>query len=106
MEFVAKVPTIRVIGGMAVAIAEPTRAKAFDFGPTSGRLRLTLLPGQVVPPLVRVRFANASDELTAIEGEILPFAFAAGENTLIDPEVRQFRYVIVYGGRATADVLQ
>jgi prolyl-tRNA editing enzyme YbaK/EbsC (Cys-tRNA(Pro) deacylase) len=55
---------------------------------------------------VRVRFANAPEELTAIEGEILPFAFGAGENTLIDPDVRQFRYVIVYGGRATADVLQ
>ncbi len=103
--FVARVPTVRVVSGVAVAVAVPTRAAAFDFGPVAGRMRLTLSGTQAVPPLVRVRFANHPSELTAIEGEILPFAFGAGERTLLDPEVRQFRYAIVYGGRATADVV-
>ena len=103
--FVARVPTVRVVSGVAVAVAEPTRATAFDFGPVTGRMRLSLNGFQTVPPLVRVRFANDPSELTAIEGEVFPFPFGVGEATLLDPEVRQFRFVIVYGGRATADVL-
>lgn len=100
------VRTFRIRNGVQIAGAVPTRATAFDFGFTSGRLRLTLVGRQTVAPLVNVRFANAEQELGLIEGEIVPFAFGEGETTLIDPDVRNFRYVIVYGGRATADVVR
>ena len=100
------VRTYRVRSGVQIAGAVPTRATAFDFGFTSGRLRLTLVGPQTAPPLVNVRFANVEQELGLIEGEIVPYAFGAGETTVIDPDVRNFRYVVVYGGRATADVLQ
>ena len=100
------VRTFRIRSGVQIAGAVPARATAFDFGFTSGRLRLTLVGQQTAPPLVNVRFANVEQELEPIGGELVPFAFGEGETTLIDPDVRNFRYVIVYGGRATAEVLR
>lgn len=104
-QFKPLVRTYRITSGVQVAGAIPVRATAYDFGFTSGHLRLTLIGDQAVPPLVNVRFANAEEELGFIEGQTVPYAFGAGEKTLIDPDVRNFRFVVVYGGRASADVL-
>ena len=55
---------------------------------------------------MNVRFSNSRADLQAIEGSVEPFVFAARERTVIDPEKREFRYVMVYGSEATVDVLR
>jgi len=55
---------------------------------------------------INVRFANDRSELIAVEGPVERFVFAPGEKTITDPEQRSFRYVMVYGGQATASVVQ
>lgn len=104
--FRAMIPTIRIRSGIAVSVLEAARATAYDFGPTSGHVRLVLNRPGSVPPVVRVRLANAEGELSSIEGDIRPFVFADGEMMVTDPEINSFRYVIVYGGRARAEVVQ
>ncbi|HXG57510.1 MAG TPA: hypothetical protein VNL91_00610, partial [Thermoanaerobaculia bacterium] len=89
-----------------VASSRRVRATAFDFGPVRGHAKLTM---KYVPPfsrLVNVRFANVREELFHLEGTTHPFVFAAGERTLIDPRLRSFRYIIVYGGEANAEVVR
>ena len=58
------------------------------------------------PRQINLRFANVKPELYAIEGDIRPVIFAPGEHAVIDPEVRHFRYVMVYGGQARAEVVR
>lgn len=105
-DFRATIPTIQIRSGVAVAVPEPARATAFDFGPTAGHVRLVLTRPQAVPPVVRVRLANAEQELSSVEADIRSFVFGAGESMVIDPEVNHFRYVVVYGGRARAEVVK
>ena len=104
--FRAMIPAIKIRSGVAVGVTEPARATAFDFGPTAGHVRLVLNGPQAVPPVVRVRLANAEGEVTAVEGHMRDFVFGDGETMVIDPEVNQFRYVVVYGGRARAEVVK
>ena len=104
--FRAMIPAIKIRSGVAVVVTEPARAAAFDFGPTAGHVRLVLNGPQAVPPVVRVRLANAEEELATVEAHIRDFVFGAGETTVIDPELNHFRYVVVYGGRATAEVVR
>ena len=99
-------PDIAVIGGVAVTASRATRATVFDFGPVTGRARLTLNDDSGVAHNVNVRFSNSPADLKAIEGSVEPFVFAARERTIIDPEKREFRYVMVYGSEATVDVLR
>jgi len=61
---------------------------------------------QAVPPVVNVRQANSREELTIVESTPRPFVFGEGEKFVTDPEVNYFRYVVVYGGRARAEVVQ
>lgn len=99
-------PDVDVIGGVAVAVQRPARVTVYDFGPIAGRLRLTSTYFSDTARLVNVRFANARSELGYVEGYVDHFVFAAGERSITDPEERHFRYVMVYGGQATAEVVQ
>ncbi|HKO56875.1 MAG TPA: hypothetical protein VJ276_13455 [Thermoanaerobaculia bacterium] len=102
-----KVVTVKPVGGIAVVGTSTTGAIAFDFGRIlDGRVRLTLAYASLVNRRVNVRLANTPGELTALEGGMTPFVFAAGERTVVDPEVRHFRYALVYGGQARVDALE
>ncbi|HEV7922168.1 MAG TPA: hypothetical protein VGR02_15390 [Thermoanaerobaculia bacterium] len=102
-----KVLTVKPVGGIAVVGTSPAGAIAFDFGRIlDARLRLTLTLPSPVNRRVNVRFANTPGELTALEGGMTPFVFAAGERTVIDPEVRHFRYAMVYGGQARVEAVE
>jgi hypothetical protein len=105
-DYRATIPSVKIVEGVAVASKEAVRATAFDFGFTAGRVRLTLVGVQPVPPVVMYRLANVKQELNVVESTIWSTPFAEGERTLTEPERRSFRYVIVFGGRATAEVVQ
>ncbi|HEU4522631.1 MAG TPA: hypothetical protein VFT12_11550 [Thermoanaerobaculia bacterium] len=100
------IPTIEIRSGVAVAGQRPVRATAYDFGPTTGRIRLTATSAMPIATAIEARTANTPEELRLVERPTLPFVFAPGELTVTDPEERSFRYVIVYGGRARAEVVQ
>lgn len=102
IEFDSSLPQIKVAGGVAVATSRPTHARAFDFGFIRGRARIEVRPvGSLV---VKIRYANDPSEF-ANEAEVTALALAPGEEVVIDPEVRRFRYVIVYDVDAHATVL-
>ena len=105
-QYRTEIPTIEIRDGVAVAGRKAVRATVFDFGPTTGRVRLTFTGGVGMPSVIYARTANAPEELDALEPPTMPFVFGAGEQAVIDPEERSFRYVIVYGGRGAAEVLQ
>jgi hypothetical protein len=105
-DFVTALPEIAVIGGTAVTVSRKTRATAYDFGPTMGRVRLTIRDVGTLARSVTVRFAYDRAELFAIEAPVEQFVFAAGERTIVDEETRNFRYVTVYGSAAKVDVVQ
>lgn len=105
-DFKTALPSVQVVGGVAVAVSRPARATAYDFGPTTGRARLTLRYVSGAAHAIDVRFANERSELLEIEGPVEPFVFAAGEQTIVDPVERRFRYVMVYGSEASAEVVQ
>lgn len=107
VSFKGQLPAIRVEGGIAVQGADTVRATAFDFGRSgvTGRVRLRLEEQTSVPPVVYVRLANSIEETRLVDWQFKSFAFGAGETTITDPEEDGFRYVVVYGGRATAEVV-
>jgi hypothetical protein len=105
-QYRTEIPTIEIRDGVAVGGRKAVRATAFDFGPTRGRVRLSFTGGVGMPSVIYARTANAPEELHALEAPTMPFVFGPGEQIVIDPEERAFRYVIVYGGRGTAEVLQ
>lgn len=104
--FDTALPEIAVIGGTAVTVSRPTRATAYDFGQITGRARLTVRAVSDSARNVIVRFAGQRSELYAVEGPTEQFVFAAGERTIVDEETRNFRYVTVYGGTASVEVVQ
>ena len=104
--FKTAVPAIEDRSGVVVVVARAISATAYDFGPISGRARLTISYDNGVSRDVKVRFANAPSELRSVEGPVEPFVFAAGERTVTDPQERQFRYVMVYGSQASVSVVQ
>jgi hypothetical protein len=105
-DFETALPEIDVIGGTAVTVSRKTHATAYDFGSLSGRARFTIRnPGDAARN-VTVRFANDRSELYSVEGAVEQFVFAAGERIVLDEEMRNFRYVTVYGSAATVDVVQ
>jgi hypothetical protein len=106
IQFVATIPNVKIVEGVAVATKESVRATAFDFGFTRGRVRLSLLGEQPVPPVVMYRLANVKEEFGVVESAVLSTPFGAGERALTEPDVRSFRYVIVFGGRAHAEVVR
>lgn len=104
--FKGKLPAIRVSSGVAVMVAEPVRATTFDFGPTSGRVRLRLPAPMLAPRVVNVRLTNTVAETGHVDWQLRPFVFGRGETVLTDTDEQLFRYVVVYGGRATAEVVR
>src|SRR3954451_16364760 len=105
--FITQIPQVKVIGGAAVVGSRRVRATAYDSGDIGdGRVRLAVSADSRQPREISVRFANVRPELFTLEGNIRPIVFAAGERSVIDPEVRHFRYVLVYGGQARAEVLR
>jgi hypothetical protein len=103
---IGALPEVRVINGVAVTVTSRSGATVYDFGPTRGRARLTLHDPARVSVRVNVRFANDPSELAPLEGNLQSFVFGSGEQTIIDPVERSFRYVMVYGSLARADVAQ
>jgi hypothetical protein len=104
--FKTAIPEIKISGGVAVVGLHPTSAIAYDFGGgITGYPRFMVSRDSGVARAIDVRFANDRSELLAIEGPVEQFVFAPGEMTITDPEQRSFRYVMVYGGQATASVL-
>jgi len=98
----ALMPNIRTYEGVAVAGTEPTKAMAFDFGFTKGRVRLAIAKERAFSRVVQVRFANDRRELGYAERTVRPIVFAPGEREVTTPETHAFRYVMAFGREATA----
>jgi hypothetical protein len=96
---------IDIVEGVAVAVSKKTVATAYDFAPMTGRVRLTILGDSNASRAIKVRFANERSELMTIEGVVEPVVFAPGERSIIDPQVRRFRYVMIYGGGVRAEAV-
>jgi hypothetical protein len=98
-EQIGYIPTIETRSGVAVAGTARARATAFDFGPTSGRVKLTMSePNHGPSQILNVRFANEREELALAEwGRLRPIVIAPGEQEFVTPEARRFRYVMVFG---------
>src|SRR5689334_13064542 len=105
-DFKTALPAVEIRGGVAVTVSYPKRASVFDFSPITARARLTLRYSSSAAHVVNVRFANERSELYTIEGPVEQFVFAEGERTIVDPVERRFRYVMIYGSEATAEVVQ
>ena len=104
--FKGSVPIIRVRDGIPIQTVQTTRAQAFDFGFVRGRVRLTINYDNGVSRFVKIRLTNTREETALVDWSLIPFTFAAGENVVVDSETHSFRYVVVYGGQATADVIE
>jgi hypothetical protein len=99
-----KLPAVNVTVGQRLwqAIAGRFRAP----GPK------TASPGLPPPStgaiVIRVRYANDRKELFEAEGTVESVVFARGERTVVEPQQRHFRYLVVFGccPEATADVLR
>jgi hypothetical protein len=104
--YLANLGVIQILEGVPVAGKRPVQATVYDFGPVTGRVRLILVGTQAVAPMVHVRLANAVEELAEVDHNPRPFPFAPGERSVTDPDVAQFRYVMVYGSRARPEVVQ
>ncbi|MEA2162927.1 MAG: hypothetical protein QOK37_1054 [Thermoanaerobaculia bacterium] len=105
-DFVTALPEIAVVGGTAVTVSRKTSATAYDFGVIQGRARLTIRnPGTAARDVI-VRFAYDRADLFTIDAPVEHVVFAAGEKTIVDEQLRTFRYITVYGGAATVDVVQ
>ncbi|HKR63072.1 MAG TPA: hypothetical protein VJZ00_05015 [Thermoanaerobaculia bacterium] len=104
---IGSIPTIRNEAGIAVAGAARSRATAFDFGFTKGRVRLAIDSDGIMSRIVNLRFANARDELELLEPNLRAVVFAPGERVVTTPEEHAFRYLMVFGrGNMGAEVLR
>lgn len=109
MSFVTALPEFRTLGGIVVVGRRPVRATVYDFGPLRGYGRISLPRGiSGTSQTISVRYANVPSELALVEGSVEEIVFAPGEQSVIDPQKRSFRYIIVYGccGNARASVLK
>lgn len=105
-DVVGYIPTIRSRAGISVAVADRTRATAFDFGFTRGRLRLTRARNHFASVTVFVRFAYARQELGLVEWNLRPIVFAPGEMTITTPEAHELRYAMVFARGAKAELVK
>jgi hypothetical protein len=102
----AQLPTIRTSQGIALAVAEPTEATAFDFGFTAGRVRITLAADATRSRAVKLRLANLREELNTVEWNLRTMVLAPGERTVTTPESHNFRYAMVFGKDVSIDLLR
>src|SRR2546423_6154342 len=100
-----RLPEIRVVSGTAIGSTRPTRVFGYDFGWLDGRARIIRDRDINVCQVIEIRYANAKEELLAVEGKTQPIVFASGEMTFVDPETRHFRWIGVYGRPARAEVV-
>lgn len=101
-----KIPVIRTKNGIAVAGVDRETATVFDFGPMTGRVRLTLGREAKGSRLLQLRFAHDLRDLDSIEWNLRPVVFAPGERVLTSAEAEQFRYVMVFGRNVTAEAVR
>ncbi|HJQ39272.1 MAG TPA: hypothetical protein VKB93_19200, partial [Thermoanaerobaculia bacterium] len=101
---IAVLPTIRMRADVAVATTERSRATAFDFGFTRGRVRLTRDVAHGSSRVIKIRFANIAPELGLIDFNLRPIVFAPGELSVTTTEAHDFRYVMVFGRGVRAAV--
>jgi hypothetical protein len=95
-EFIGLLPTIRTQAGISVAGSERARARAFDFGPTRGRIRVSHDRPRGFSRLVQVRFANDRSELGLLELNPRAIVLAPGETEVTTPEEHLFRYAVAF----------
>ncbi|HUO84420.1 MAG TPA: hypothetical protein VM534_04820 [Thermoanaerobaculia bacterium] len=96
------VQKIRVISGVAVATPETLRGSLFDFGRrVSGRARIRIR--KPWSGVMRIRYAETR-ELAMAEGALDALVVAEGERLVIDPQEREFRYLVVFDAPADAAV--
>jgi hypothetical protein len=98
ISFASALPEFRTLEGVVVVGRKAVRATAYDFGPMRGYGRISL-PGGVsaTSQVILVRYANAPSELSLMEGRVEQIVLAPGEQSVIDPQKRLFRYIIIYG---------
>jgi hypothetical protein len=96
-------PETRTIGGVAVSSRRKAQALLFDFGRVvEGRGRLELAVSD--PEMVRVRYFEDVGSLDRDE-EIRALVVAEGEEAVVDPQRRRFRYMLVFSPKASASVV-
>lgn len=100
-----RLPEIKVVGGTAIGSTRPVRVFGYDFGWLDGRVRIVRDRDINLCQVLEVRYANAKEELMAVEGKTESIVFAPGESAVADPDVRHFRWIGVYGRPARADVI-
>jgi hypothetical protein len=61
---------------------------------------------RIVSEVVNIRFAFDRTELTYPEWNLRPVVFAPGERVVTTPEVHDFRYVMLFGKGARAELVQ
>lgn len=107
--FVTALPEFRTLGGVVVVGRRPVHATVYDFGPLRGYGRISLPRGvSGASQVIELRYANDPSELALVEGRVENVVFAPGEQSVIDPQKRLFRYIIIYGccGNVRASVLK
>jgi hypothetical protein len=102
----AQLPTIKTRQGVALAVAEPKQATAFDFGFTRGRIRITRDRDAPESRAIKVRFANLREELNTVEWNLREVVLAPGERVVTTPEAHSFRYVMVFASDVRVEVVR
>jgi hypothetical protein len=100
-----RLPEIKVVGGTAIGSTRPVRVDGYDFGWLDGHVRIVRDRDINLCQVLEIRYANAKEELLAVEGKTASIVFAPGESMVVDPETRHFRWIGVYGRPARADVI-
>lgn len=102
----AQLPTIKTRQGIALAVAEPKQATAFDFGFTRGRVRITLDHDAAQSRAIKLRFANLREELNTVEWNLRTVVIAPGEHSVTTPEAHSFRYAMAFAGDVRVEVVR
>ncbi|MGZ8781739.1 MAG: hypothetical protein ACXW31_17615, partial [Thermoanaerobaculia bacterium] len=105
-EYIGLLPTIRTQSGISVAGSERARARAFDFGFTKGRVRVSSDRPRALSRLVQVRFANDRSELGLLELNPRSVVFAPGETEVTTPEEHSFRYAVAFAPDVKVEVVR
>lgn len=105
-ELIGLLPSIRTQAGISVAGSVRARARAFDFGPTRGRVRVTHDRPRGFSRLVQVRFANDPSELGLLELNPRAIVFAPGETSVTTPEEHLFRYAVAFAPDVKIEVVR
>ena len=101
---IGRLPAIRTRGATTIAVIDRTRATAYDFGFTRGRLRFIADRPIGKSRKVQVRFTYLSSELDTLEFNLRPIVFAPGESVTTTPESHNFRYVMVFARDVRVEV--